>query len=74
MLPLVSTLPLGSSIFTALSVGGIRCGSKICGAYEYCSKFHNDCEGCAPICDEQHHNFDREQCLNDCQSKFIDIF
>lgn len=68
MLPLVSTIPLGASL-SALSIGGIRCGSKICEIDEFCSKFHNGCESCGPICDESSHNFDRESCMTDCQSK-----
>ena len=69
MLPLVSTIPLSSSAFTALSIGGARCGSKTCEIYEFCSNFHNDCESCEPICDEKNNNFDRQSCINECQSK-----
>lgn len=70
MLPLVSTVPIGTSAFTALSPTGNKCGSKLCGIYEFCSKYHNDCENCEPVCEEKSHNFDRETCITDCQSEF----
>ncbi|CAG9797084.1 unnamed protein product [Chironomus riparius] len=72
MLPLVSTIPLSTSAFTALSIGGARCGSKTCEIYEFCSNFHNDCESCEPICDEQNNNFDRQSCINECQNYLHD--
>lgn len=71
MLPLVSTIPLGTSAFTALTPTGARCGSNVCGIYEFCSKFHGACESCKPICEEESHNFDRESCITDCQSRFL---
>lgn len=71
MLPLVSTVPLGAT-FSALSIGGARCGSKICEIHQFCSKFNKDCESCEPICDESSHNFDRESCINDCQNYLHD--
>lgn len=69
MLPLVTTMPLSSTAFTALAVGGARCGTKICEIYQYCSGFHTDCEDCEPICDEKNHNFDAEACKSDCRGK-----
>ena len=71
MLPLVTTMPLGTTAFTALTIGGARCGTKICEAYQFCSRFHSDCEDCAPICDEQGHNFDQETCLSECRGEFF---
>lgn len=69
MLPLVTTMPLGTTAFSALALGGARCGTKICPAYHFCSSFHNDCEDCAPICDENGHNFDKETCISECRGK-----
>lgn len=74
-LPLVP--PMDDNIFTALSPSGIKCGTKTCGVYEFCSKYHSDCESCAPICDEMSHNFDRQTCITDCQSElsnYIAVF
>jgi len=74
MLPLVTTMPLtaGSTAFTALTITGARCGTKLCEAYQFCSRFHSDCEDCAPICDEQGHNFDQETCLSECRDYLHD--
>lgn len=69
MLPLVTTMPLSSTAFTALALGGARCGTKICAMYEFCSPFHSDCEDCAPICDENGHNFDKESCVSACRGE-----
>lgn len=69
MLPLVTTMPLGATTFSTLAALGVRCGTKYCGEYQFCSKFHSDCEDCASICDENQHNFDKETCLTDCSGK-----
>lgn len=68
MLPLVTTMSI--SPFVALSAAAARCGTKVCDFFQYCNKFHNQCEDCSTICDESTHNFDEEICLSDCQSKF----
>lgn len=69
MLPLVMSTPLAAS-YAALTVGGAKCGTKICEIYQYCSKFHTGCEDCSLICDADGHNFEEETCFKDCQSKF----
>lgn len=67
MLPLVTTMPLGSAAFSALTVGGVKCGTKICELFQYCSEIHFECDDCMPICDENGHNFDVETCKSKCQ-------
>lgn len=74
MLPLVTTMPLSSTAFTALAIGGARCGTKICDIYQFCSQFHSDCEDCAPICDEHGHNFDKETCVSECRGEAYAAF
>lgn len=70
MLPLVMSTPLAASSYAALTVGGAKCGTKICEIYQFCSKFHTGCEDCSLICDADGHNFEEEICFKDCQSKF----
>lgn len=67
MLPLVSTMPA----FSALTIGGIKCGTKICELYQFCSDFHSDCDDCAPVCDENNHNFDKEVCVAHCRGEIL---
>lgn len=71
MLPLVSTVPLGSTVSAAISLGA-RCDRKVCDITQYCSKFHNDCVSCEPVCDPNSHNFESETCLTDCKNYLYD--
>lgn len=63
---LVTTMPLAA---TAFALGGTRCGTKVCEAYQFCSKFHSECDECAPVCDQNNHNFDKDTCVSECRGK-----
>ncbi|CRK94422.1 CLUMA_CG007929, isoform A [Clunio marinus] len=72
MLPLVTTMPLSTTAFSTLAVGGSQCGTKLCDVYQFCSSYHQECEDCAMTCDETHHNFDQEVCMAECREYLHD--
>ncbi|XP_056644571.1 protein grindelwald [Diorhabda carinulata] len=51
----------------------VKCGEKVCNLYEYCSKFDGSCQLCSDICNSTHHNFDKYQCEERCQTYLHDI-
>lgn len=71
MLPLVTTMPLSATAFTALTLGGARCGTKICQLYQHCSSHNLECEDCAPKCDRENHNFEEALCQLECRGECL---
>lgn len=63
---LMSNVP---AVSAALINEGPNCGTKTCMTYQFCSKFHTQCEDCSTICDPVKHNYEKEICQQDCQSK-----
>lgn len=54
-----------------ITIGGVKCGEKVCKLSEYCSQFDNTCQPCQKICDKTSHNYEEAVCEKDCQSKYF---
>lgn len=53
----------------AVALADKKCGSKVCGLLQYCSRIYNQCENCQTVCEASSHNYDSGICTNECQGE-----
>ena len=73
LLALVVTLQLiswtSSTVDAAITVKGVKCGSKFCKLDQFCSPHDGHCDDCSSICNQTTHNFDLQMCTAQCQGE-----
>lgn len=62
-------LGLASSVYSQLTLTGVKCGQLTCALGEYCSPETSRCASCADVCNSSHHNYDSGFCVKECQGK-----